>query len=132
MNNDDNINESDIDTSINYVEKKIEKIKKNKNIKKTETMITKAKTKLSESEEKIEILEKELNNDNIYIKNINIENVNKEMNIETLFKELNLLNDQIKNSINIEEGIQMYIQMTHIIKLIKSQLNSFKMEIMHV
>jgi hypothetical protein len=127
----DNIDQLDIEKSLKYVEKKVEKIKKNKNIKKTEIMTTKAKTKLLENEEKIETIEKELNNDFIDI--INRNDINKkDMNLETLFEELNQLNEQIKNIVNIEEGIYLYKQMTQLIKLIKDQLNSYKMELTYI
>ena len=49
-------------------------------------MSMKAKTKLFENEEKIETFEKKLNNDFIDITNTN----KKDMNLETLFEELNL------------------------------------------
>jgi len=131
MNNDifddDTLNQTDIETSLKYVEKKTEKIKKSKNIKKTEVMTLKAKTKLLDNEEKIEILEKELNNDTT-----NMNEIHTDINLETLFEQLNQLNEQIKNVINIEEGIQLYQQMKHLIELIKNQLNYYKMQLIYI
>ena len=131
MNNDifddDTLNQTDIETSLKYVEKKTEKIKKSKNIKKTEVMTLKAKTKLLDNEEKIEILEKELNNDTT-----NMNEIHTDINLETLFEQLNQLNEQIKTVINIEEGIQLYQQMKHLIELIKNQLNYYKMQLIYI
>ena len=90
-------------------------------------MTLKAKTKLLESEEQIETFEQELNND---ITNVN--DTNKDTNLETLFEQLEKINEQIKNVINIEEGIKLYQDMKQIIELIKNQLNSYKMKMIYI
>ena len=115
----------DLETTLKYVEKKVDKIKKSKNIKKSETMIVKAKTKLLESENTIEIFEKELNSDTSL-------GTPSDIKLEILYDQLNKLNEQFKNNTNIEEGIKLYQEMKQLIETIKYQLNSYKMKIIYI
>jgi hypothetical protein len=126
------ITNTDVETTLKYVEKKVDRIKKSKNIKKSEIMTVKAKMKLLESEEIIETFEKELNNDitTNTLSNIKLEIA--DVKLEILFEQLDKLNEQIKNIVNIEEGLKLYQEMKQLVEIIKNQLNSYKIKLIYI
>ena len=130
MNNldDDNIVASDVEDTeniLNYVEKKVNKIKKCKNINKTEVMTQKAKNKLSICTKKIESFETQLNNE-ITITNIPYNT------LESLFDKLNDLHNKINNMKEISGSIEMYKEMTQLMNKIKDKLNTYKIQIINI
>ena len=143
LDDDENVISDNEDTNgiIKSAEKKVEKIKKNKNIKKSEILIRKTKKKLIECDEKIESMEEQLNdniNSSLYISNISEDTlhsyIDKMNDLGNKIDNINKENDILQNSTNIsiEEGIKLYQEMNQIINLCKKQLDEYKMKIQNI
>jgi hypothetical protein len=136
MNNleDENIVTSDVEDTesiLNYVENKVDKIKKSKNIRKTEVMTRKTKKKLIECAEKIELHESQLNDNKpneIYNEITNIQ----DNTLESLFDKLNDLHNKINNVKEIEQSIIIYKNMNQLMNIIKERLDIYKMQIINI